>query len=690
MNANRFTDTFREEASELLGNLESLLLELEKNPEDGELLSAIFRAMHTIKGSAGMVGLERICKFAHEVESILSALRDGKIAYSRAITDNTLIARDYITDMLGDTEHDFSASDKEVSAFLAAFRQAAGFEPAINASACPCPAVPTVNKGEKKRSLHIRFKPFADVFRRGTNPVALIAELRTLGESVCIPNSDGVPALSLHDAESCAVAWDVFLRTAASDNDIRDIFVFVENQCEIAIEDLGNSVDGDHDADGGKKLGEILVESGKIEKETLDRFLDSRKKIGELLMEEKLVSETDIKVALEEQKQIQTVKRERKNDIDSATVRVRSEKLDKLMALVGELVTVQARVFETAKRHEDDVDFLSVAEQFGRLTDELRTNTMSIRMVSVGSTFSAFKRLVRDLSNELGKKIELETSGEETELDKTVIERLHDPLVHIVRNCIDHGIEKPEMRVARGKPETGRITLRAEQSGSSVIITVEDDGNGLDREAIKKKAIAKGLIARDADIGEQDLIRLILLPGFSTSETVTSVSGRGVGMDVVNRQMESIGGTIAIETVSQKHCRFILKIPLTLAIIDGLLVRVSDEYFVIPLSVVRGCEEIPRKNAGRTIIVYQNRQLPTIDSRGFFGIPGDHPEIEHVVVVSSGASLYGLVVDRILGGMQAVIKPLGKTFKSVRGVSGATIRGDGSIALILDTDTIIS
>jgi two-component system, chemotaxis family, sensor kinase CheA len=708
MNADRFADSFREEAFELLGNLESLLLELDGAPGDAELLSAIFRVMHTIKGSAGMVGMDRISKFAHEVESILSALRDGKIPYAKAIADNTLIARDHITDMLRDSAESPSASDGELEAFLAAFRSAVGFRPTDDtaiaghvasagragnagpgggAAHAGKPAQPA----EKRRSLHIAFKPNADVLKRGTNPVALVAELRALGESVCIPNGDGVPALSSLDAESCAVGWDVFLRTTASDDDIRDIFVFIEGSCELSIDDIGDAVDvGEREAEGGKKLGEILVERGKLGKETLERFLETRKKIGEQLVEENLVTETDLKVALEEQKQLQAAKRERKNEIDLATVRVRSEKLDKLMALVGELVTVQSRVFEASKRHEEDADFQSVTEQFGRLTDELRTNTMGVRMVSVGATFAGFRRLVRDLSAELEKKIELETSGEETELDKTVIERLHDPLVHIVRNSIDHGIERPETRAARGKSEAGKITLRAEQSGSSVLITVEDDGNGLDREAIRKKAIAKGLIARDAEPTEQDLLRLIFLPGFSTKEVVTAVSGRGVGMDVVNRQMESIGGSVIVETESGKFSRFILKIPLTLAIIDGLLVRVSDEYFVVPLSAVRGCEEISRTDDGNSIIVYQDRQLPTIDARAFFGVPGARPDIEHIVVIASGAVTYGLVVDRILGGMQAVIKPLGKAFRHVRGVSGATIRGDGSIALILDADNILS
>jgi len=709
MKQDRFAESFREEAADLLGNLESLLLELEKIPGDAELLSAVFRVMHTVKGSAGMVGLDRISRFAHEVESILSALRDGKIPYSPAIADNTLLARDYITDMLGDADGAETASDGELESFLAAFRIAVGFADSRGTAGAgivvvgtgetestamessPAGAATASREGKNRRSLHVTFKPHADTFRRGTNPLALVSELCTLGEAVCIPNADAVPPLSALDAESCFVGWDVFLRTYASDNEIRDVFIFVEDMCDLLIEDLGDAVtDAEHDASGAKRLGEILVERGKIQKEALARFHGSQKRIGEILVEEKIISETDVKVALEEQRQIQVAKREKRNDVDMASVRVRSEKLDQLMALVGELVTVQARVFETARRYPQDADFLSVAEQFGRLTDELRANAMSVRMVSVGATFSGFKRIVRDLSNELGKKIELVTSGEDTELDKTVIERLHDPLVHIVRNSIDHGIEQPDARVARGKGEIGRISLRAEQAGSSVLIVIEDDGNGLDYGAIRKKAVSKGLIAADAELSEKEMLRLIFFPGFSTSEKVTAVSGRGVGMDVVNRQMEAIGGTVSVETESGRFTRFILRIPLTLAIIDGLLARVGDEHYVVPLSVVRGCEEIERKRVNESIMVYHGKQLPLVDSRAFFGVPGERPAIDHVIVIEASGLQYGLVVDKILGGMQAVIKPLGKAFRNVQGLSGATIRGDGSIALIIDAEKVLS
>ena len=695
MESDRFTETFREEASELLDNLETLLLDLERKPDDKEILSAVFRAMHTIKGSAGMVGFDRISRFAHEVESILSALRDGKIPYSTAITDNTLLARDYIRGML-DGNDTSAAENDELESFLAAFARAVGFEQTAAQSGAEPPRMKEASPtpARKKRSLHITFKPGPDILQRGMNPVALVAEVRALGESVCIPNTDSIPPLSELAPERCLACWDIFIRTEASDNDIRDIFVFVEDVCALTIEDLEDSIDDvDSLSRGEKKLGEILVDRGKIDKETIERILGSQKKIGEILVEEKAVTKTDIKIALEEQKQIQSVHRERKTETDLSSIRVRSEKLDQLMALVGELVTVQARVFESARRHEDDADFLSVAEQFGRLTDELRANTMSIRMVSVGSTFSGFKRLVRDLSNDLGKKVELEISGEETELDKTVIEKLHDPLVHIVRNSLDHGIETPAIRVSRGKSETGKLALRAEQTGYFVLITIEDDGNGLSSEAIRNKAIKKGILAKESEPTTDELLRLILLPGFSTSETITAISGRGVGMDVVNRQMEAIGGTIAIETEEKAFTRFILKIPLTLAIIDGLLVRVADEYYIVPLSAVRGCEEIGARTAdskGQSVIVYQNRHLPTIDLRSFFEVPGKTPDIAHIVVISAKGILYGLIVDHILGGTQAVIKPLGTVFKDARGISGASIRGDGSVALILDVENIIS
>jgi len=694
MGADQFVETFREEAYELLGSLEASLLELEAAPQDKELLSAVFRVMHTIKGSAAMFGLDRISAFAHEVESVLSALRDGKLPFSPSIIDYTLRSRDIILNMLAD----MSASGggplpDDLVAFLSDFKADVGWGADSTEQKDGGGAAATADAGNETvggipSTYHVTFKPGKEIFKRGVNPLSLIQEIERLGESVCIPNFDDVSSLSSLNPEENSTCWEIYVTTAVPPEAIRDVFIFVEDVSEIRVERLEDVVD--EMGGKGKRLGEILVERGKLEPGKLDGLLKSQKRIGEILLEEKIVSPTDVMSALEEQKQLQRVNKAKVAAVDVSTVRVKSEKLDALMALAGELVTIHARILQTSRQARND-ELLSIVEQFGRLTDELRSNTMSIRMVPIGTTFTTFRRLVRDLSAELGKSVELVAEGGETELDKTVIEKLNDPLIHIIRNSLDHGIENPETRAARGKPPVGTIRLSASQAGASVHITIEDDGNGLNKAAIRAKAIAKGLVRADESLSDDEIHRLIFAPGFSTKEAVTAVSGRGVGMDVVNRQMELINGTVAIESREGEYTRIVLKIPLTLAIIEGLLVRIADEFFVVPLSVVEGCLEFAgteRRNANG-IVLYHGDQLPYVNMREFFGIAGDRPAIEQVVVVSIKGQRVGLLLDQVIGGNQTVIKPLGKLYKRAEGVSSATILGDGSVALILDVERIV-
>ncbi len=692
MGNDQFIDTFKEEALELLGTLESTLLELENEPEDKELVSAVFRVMHTIKGSAAMFSLDQIAAFSHEVESILSALREGKLKISRELIDYTLQARDRILGMLEDTANQTGVLQDEAMEFLFEFKTAVGFTPEADIQSQQEEKAASQTRIAVKKTLetwHIKFKPGKDIFRRGTNPFALINEVRNLGETVCIPNFENIVPLRELDPEDCLTSWEMFINTTATENEIRDIFVFVEDFSEISIECLKNIIDENNPS--SIKLGEILVGRGKLTKDTLKVFLDSQKRIGEILVEEKLVSPNELKMALEEQKQLQKVQKSKAASTDINTIRVKSEKLDQLMALVGELVTIHARIQQTSKSYADDDELTSIIEHFGRLTDELRSNTMGIRMIPIGTSFSSFKRLVRDLSAELGKNVELVTEGGETELDKTVIEKLNDPLIHIIRNSLDHGIENPGIRTARQKDEAGTIKLSASQTGASVYINIEDDGNGLDTEAIRKKAVEKGIIRPDDVLTRQELYKLIFAPGFSTKEKVSAVSGRGVGMDVVNRQMEMIGGSITIESEEKKYTRIMLKIPLTLAIIEGLLVRIQNDNFVIPLSVIVGCLEYIETNQknNNNIVMFHGRQLPFVNMRKFFSIPGERSTIEQIVVVSIKNQLIGILVDQVQGSNQTVIKPLGKIYRHAEGVSSATIMGDGSVALILDVEQIV-
>ena len=351
------------------------------------------------------------------------------------------------------------------------------------------------------------------------------------------------------------------------------------------------------------------------------------------------------------------------------------------------MVTVQAHLSQVSLAANDPI-FIAISEEVERLINELRDTALNIRMLPIGSTFSKFKRLVRDLSQGLSKEIELETFGAETELDKTVIEKLNDPLVHILRNSIDHGIETPDIRIAAGKPSTGIVCLGAVHSGDSVLITIKDDGAGLNRDAIRAKGIERGLLTATAEASDKEIFALIFAPGFSTASVVSNVSGRGVGMDVVKRGIQDLRGSIEVDSVQGKGTTIILKIPLTLAIIASLLVKIGDSHFVLPLATVEECVELTRedvKNAhGRNLAIVRGNLTPYISLREQFDIRGERPDIEQIVIVSVNGIRIGFVVDFVVGEHQTVIKPLGRLYQNIKGVSGATILGDGSVALILD------
>lgn len=369
-----------------------------------------------------------------------------------------------------------------------------------------------------------------------------------------------------------------------------------------------------------------------------------------------------------------------------------ADRLDTLVNLVGELVTVQARLSQMAAL-QNQPEIIAIAEEVERLTENLRDNAMNIRMVPIGTTFNKFKRMVRDLAEELGKNVVLETVGAETELDKTVIERLNDPLIHLIRNSVDHGIEEPDIREAKGKPRHGTVRISATHSGAFVLIRITDDGAGLDREAIHNKAVAKGLISPDVEFSEKDIFALIFTPGFSTAEKLTNISGRGVGMDVVKRNIEALRGSIEIESRKGAGTVITLKLPLTLAIIDGLLVKVGEGQFVIPLPIVQECVELtPVEKAGsngRDLAHVRGEIVPYIRLRERFLIKGQAPQIEQIIITGACTGKVGLVVDQVIGERQTVIKNLGKLFQYVEDISGATILGDGKVALILDVPKLV-
>lgn len=701
------TQAYKEEAHELLAELEQALLELEETPADQDLISRVFRAMHTIKGSGAMFGFDAIAAFTHEVETAFDLVREQRIAVDKNLINLTLSARDQIKVMLDGENVDASESERIVEQFRAMVdgcKKMTGQEPDASKVA-PCAAASQDSAQDSAQDFaqdsatvielaettyRIRFSPDSNIFRTGTNPIFLIGELGELGECKTVAQTDKIPSFSDFDPESCYTYWDIILTTLKPVDAIKDVFIFVQDDCEISIDSIKET---ENDFDGNyKKLGQILVERGDVREEDVLSVLQKRIKIGEMLVDAGLVDPGKVESALVEQEHVLGKKDSRKKETISSSIRVESEKLDVLVNLVGELVTVQARLTQTAARRQDP-EFLLVAEAVERLTADLRDNTMSIRMLPIGTTFSKFKRVVRDLSNELGREVEMTTEGADTELDKTVIERLSDPLIHIIRNSVDHGIESPEVRQEAGKSKQGTVHLAAFHVGANVLIQIKDDGAGLDKEAIRAKAVERGIISSDAELSDKEIYGLIFAPGLSTARSVTSVSGRGVGMDVVKRGIDSLRGTIEVDSEKGKGTTITLKLPLTLAIIDGLLVTIEKDYFVLPLAGVEECMELTRQDVanahGRHIANVRGEIVPYIHLREHFSILGNTPEVEQVVINDVNGQRIGIVVDSVVGQHQTVIKPLGNLYKNVDEVSGATMLGDGTVALILDVAKLL-
>ena len=683
-------EAYRAEAYDLLAELETSLLALEEDPGDMELIGRVFRALHTIKGSGAMFGFDDIAAFTHDVETVFDLVRNEKLGVTKTLVDLTLSAGDQIRAMLDGSDSGAIACTARSGEITSALR---GLIPKPDNHVCRVPqaSLPATEDEQVVKTYRITFRPDREIFSRGANPALLLNELRELGECSVIAHTEAIPELEEIDPEECHTSWDVILTTRRGLDAIKDVFIFVEDECELAIEVVDELGLGDDDA-RPKRIGEILIERGLVSQEDLQEALGAQKRIGEMLVDKGLVEPSRVESALAEQEHIKAVRSRYRKEEQTSSVKVPAERLDALVNLVGEMVTVQARLSQTVSSM-DHSELLSISEEVERLTAELRDNTMSIRMLPIGTTFSKFKRLVRDLSGELGKDILLATDGGETELDKTVIERLNDPLVHLIRNCIDHGIELPGVREAAGKPRQGTIQLSAMHSGANVLIRITDDGAGLDTDAIRSRALEKGLMAAETELSETELFSLIFAPGFSTARQVTSVSGRGVGMDVVKRSIEALRGSIDVSSQRGMGTTITLKLPLTLAIIDGLLVKVGEGHYVLPLSIVEECVELTREDVarahGRHITYVRGEIVPYIRLRDRFAVNGNAPEIEQIVITECPGGNVGFVVDRVIGEHQTVIKNMGRIYRNVDVISGATILGDGTVALIMDVPKLV-
>lgn len=673
---------FKEEAYETLGLLESALLELEDDPGNRELIGTVFRYMHTIKGSGAMFGFDDIASFTHQVETVFDLVRSGQIAVTKELINLTLRSRDQIRNMLDNSESGESVDRSEADDITNSFKKLLP-EPERKDTLPAAAGKVTQQEAARSRAYFIRFKPYPELFISGTNPVRLFKELATLGNVTITAQTTDFPTLEEINPELCFTSWDILLVSSCDLDAVKDVFMFVEDGSDLVI----RTIDDEEDGKPQPNLGEILLQRGDITTEVFEKFLAEKKKIGEQLAEAGLVPVNVIESALAEQHQLKQLRKERSSAEQQSNIRVPAERLDHLVNLVGEQVTVQARLGQLAQTLKMP-ELTLIAEEVARLTADLRDSTLNIRMLPIGATFSKFRRLVRDLSTELGKEIEMTTAGEETELDKTVIEKLNDPLVHMIRNCCDHAIGTPDVRAAKGKPRQGTIHLAAVHSGDSVYISITDDGGGLNKEVLLAKAVEKGLVQPGAEPTEKEIFALIFAPGFSTAKTVTSVSGRGVGMDVVRRSIEDLRGSVEIRSECGRGTTITVRIPLTLAIIESLLVKIGADHYMFPLSLVDECmfltKEHKERAHGRQMVSVRDKIIPYIHLREMFEVNGTPPLLEQLVITTIDGNRIGFVVDNILGQHQTVIKTLGIAYKNVEGVSGATILGNGSVALILD------
>jgi two-component system chemotaxis sensor kinase CheA len=658
---------FFEEAAELVADFETGLLTLEDRPGDAEVLNRIFRSAHTLKGNSSMLGLDEIAHFTHTLEDLLDQLRKGRRAVTQPVVDTLLASGDILRALIARAQTGGggpSAEERETTERVAhALRSIATGQEITDVPRQARPPAPAAGPPAGQTLYEIRFRPPGDLLRRGLDPAHVLRSLAELGELLRVESYlDEIPALVEMDPEQCYLGWTIWLLSSRPQADVENQFDFVADSGAVTIEGL--AMGGSEDT-APAPAAETPAAAPEPTAPTLDKVQPVRSATAP----------------------------------EAASIRVPIEKVDRLINLVGELVITQSIVAQTvANFGPDQLSTLAEAvAQMDRHARELHERMMAVRMIPIKTLFGRFPRLVRDLSAASGKQAALETSGEETELDKTVIEKIGDPLTHLIRNAIDHGIEPPEDRLMAGKPEHGTVRLEAYQQGGNIYIEVSDDGNGLDRERIVAKAIQNGLVRPDQPLADEEALGLIFRPGLSTAEKVTSVSGRGVGMDVVKRNVEALSGSISIRTEMGKGTCFTIKLPLTLAIMDGQSLRVGDQVYILPLvAIVESVRPTPSAVAsvfaqGETVTV-RGQVLPVIRLHELFGV---EPRSRHLtealtVIVEHEGRLAALMVDDLLGQQQVVIKSLESNFRKVEGVAGATILGDGRVALILDVPGLVA
>lgn len=683
-------DIFYDESSEIIIELEEDILSLEKNMRDRELINSVFRSFHTLKGSAGVAGFDEISGFSHKLENLLSEIRDGNITITKKIIDILLNGVDVIKGMIASIMDSGSYNKdlkKEVEKKVLYYVEDEDGQ--------------TDNAEETKQTEEDKEKYFMininlneNIFETGQDPLFLFEELSDISEILSVKSYfDYVGDFEKYDPYKNYTRWDVIIKTKNSLGDIKNVFIFVDDENDIEIENITEQYEDYQQMDmGTKKIGELLVDDGIVEKEDIENILDDHKKIGELLNEELGVPKEDIEKVAKKQKKA-------RKRLKSKSVRVNTGKLDKVINIVGEVIISTSALrnmhYQDLNQKEIKMRLQSTVDNLQDKIRNLQENVIGMRMLPIESTFNRFKRMIRDMAVENNKKVDVKFYGTDTELDKNVIENIVDPLKHLIRNAIDHGIEKPDIRKQKEKNEEGLLELSAYHKEGNVYIEIQDDGRGIDKEKILQKAIENDIAEEEKKYSDEEIYNFIFKPGFSTAKEVTDISGRGVGMDVVKQNIENLNGSVTIDSELDKYTKIIIKLPLTLAIIDGMLLEVGDNKLIIPLlsiiEMIKPTKKILKTVEGRgELILSRDEYIPFIRLKDELGYnEGIEDTSDGLVLVVEGDQIrFGLFVDDIQGEQEAVIKNLKDNYKKIDGISGASVLGDGSIALILDLYTL--
>jgi two-component system chemotaxis sensor kinase CheA len=672
----QFIPSFLEESFEGLELMESSLLNLDAG--DNEIINSIFRAAHSIKGGAGTFGFDNVTEFTHLVETLLDEIRDGRRDITAKDTELLLVSVDCMRLLIEAARDDADYDQDKITETTHLLEQTLEIDG-------PASHIEIAKSDEDTQEpagkiWHITFIPEHHLVQTGNDPLLLFSALADLGELTLKAKTDLLPAITEMDATELYISWELSLISDASEEDIREVFEWVEDECKLEIVELEVSPKS-----SSSETQDSLRNSASVDPEISDS-------------QTALVTEQPASAIQSSEKIEKIEKNKTKTKQDLGSIRVGVDKVDSLINLMGELVITQSMLSELGNDFEiSKLEKLkSGLDQLLQNTKELQESVMKIRMLPISFAFNRFPRLVHDLSIKTGKEINLVIRGEQTELDKTVMEQIGDPLVHLVRNAVDHGIESSDMRIANGKPKSGTITLDAYHQGGNIIIEISDDGGGINREAVLSKAIEKGLVDSGATLSDSQVFDLLFEPGFSTAKEISDISGRGVGMDVVKRNIQSLGGRIQVESQPGIGSKFKVNLPLTLAILDGQLVRVGTEVYIIPLITIveslQAKEEFINKVSGdMTLYRLRDDNVPVIPIYQLFDLPADTKEVNNalLVVVEADGQKVGLLVDDLLAQQQVVIKSLKDNYQQVEGISGATILGDGSVAMILDVPGMI-